>query len=52
MSGASAGGGHLLALSITGTSNVHTITQSGSVDTTVNINTNGSSNAVTVSTGN
>jgi hypothetical protein len=52
MSGSSAGGGHLLALTIAGTSNIHTITQSGSVDTIVHINTNGSSNAVTVTTGN
>jgi hypothetical protein len=38
--------------SVTGTSNTHTVTQSGTVNTTVNITTNGNSNNVTVTTGN
>jgi hypothetical protein len=51
MSGPSAGGGHHLVATVTGTSNTHTVTQHGVVDTTVFINTNGSSNSVTVNTG-
>jgi hypothetical protein len=52
MSGASAGLGHSLMAAVTGTSNTHSVTQSGSVNTTVNIVTTGNSNAVTVTTGN
>jgi hypothetical protein len=52
MSGASAGLGHSLMAAVTGTSNTHSVTQSGSVNTTVNIATTGNSNAVTVTTGN
>lgn len=44
-------GGHKLTADISGASNSHTIAQAGSVDTTVNIRTNGSSNTVTVTTG-
>ena len=51
MSGASAGGGHHLIASVTGTSNTHNVTQHGVVDTNVSIITNGSSNNVTVVTG-
>jgi hypothetical protein len=52
MSGTGATIGHHLVATVLGTSNTHTVTQSGSVSTTVNIATNGSSNTVTVSTGN
>lgn len=51
MTGASAGGGHHLVAAVTGTSNTHTVTQYGSVDTTVNLTTTGNSNTVVISTG-
>ena len=52
MTGASAGLGHSLLAAVTGTSNTHSVTQSGTVNTTVAITTTGNSNAVTVTTGN
>jgi hypothetical protein len=52
MTGTSAGGGHVLIAQVSGTSNTHNVTQSGTIDTTVSIITNGSSNNVTVTTGN
>jgi hypothetical protein len=51
MSGPSSGGGHVLTAVVTGSSNTHNITQQGTVDTTVVLNTTGSSNNVTVITG-
>jgi hypothetical protein len=52
MSGASGGTGHHLIAAVSGTSNTHSITQSGSVNTNVSIVTTGNSNTVSVTTGN